>query len=386
MSDKTGKNILALMGVYDGHISGMIEIVKDLVSLGHNATCYVLEKYENRVKKSGAKLKVIPNPEIKLPPQAPQVAMAAYLIAYVIDKVIGDGLKSKEKYDYLLADSFFDANTINKFYKIKIVISVFIFPIGDANKFKFITENDQNRGRGFIPINKKYNIVLRDLLRVHYFPDSKYKFILTSKLFHPQSKVINNNSFFFLGPSIEERSQEISIDFKKDENKKLIYISLGTIFNFDLDFYKKCIEAFGNSKEFQVIISIGKLHEVKELGKLPENISAFNFVPQIKILKITDIFITHGGINSINEAVFGNKLPVIIIPQELDQIDNGNKIEQLKAGICLNKDNITPEILRNAVNNFMKNLRRFKAGVEKICQSFIIARRERKKVYQIIFA
>ena len=41
------------MGVFDGHISGMIEIVKDLVSLGYNTTCYVLAKFENRLKIQG---------------------------------------------------------------------------------------------------------------------------------------------------------------------------------------------------------------------------------------------------------------------------------------------------------------------------------------------
>ena len=53
MYDITFKNILALMGIFDGHIPGMIEIVKDWVSLGHNVTCYVLDKFENRLKIQG---------------------------------------------------------------------------------------------------------------------------------------------------------------------------------------------------------------------------------------------------------------------------------------------------------------------------------------------
>ena len=383
MSDKNCKNILALMGVFDGHISGMIEIVKDLVSLGHNVTCYVLEKYEKRLKQTGAKLKIIPNPIIKLPREAPQFAITTYTLAHCYDIIIGEGIKSEEKYDYLLADSFFDINIINQFYKITDFISVFIFPV--TNGPKFVIENEQNRTRGYIPINKKYNINIRDFLRVHYFPDSKYKFMLTSKLFHPESQVINDHSFYFLGPSIEERPEEDNINFKKDKNKKLIYISLGTLFSLNIDFFQKCIEAFGNSKEFQVIMSIGKFLEIKDLGNLPENIFAFNFVPQIKILKETDIFITHGGINSINEAVFENKIPLILIPQDYDQIFNAKKIEQLKAGICLDKKNITPEILRNTVDNFIENEEKFKSGVEKICQSFKEAREERKNIYQKIF-
>lgn len=383
LSCNTGKNILALMGVFDGHIIGMIEIVKDLVSLGHNVTCYVLEKYENRLKKTGAKLKIIPDPNIQLPPQAPKVAITTYTLAYVYDIIIGDGLKSKETYDYILADSFFDLKTINQFYKIRDTISVFIFPIG--NEDKYVINNEENRKRGLIPINKKYNIEIRDYLRMHFFPDSIYKFMLTSKLFHPESQVLNDNSFYFLGPSIEERPEGNNINFEKDKNKKLIYISLGTIFSFNIDFYKKCIEAFRDSTDFQVIMSIGKYFGVKDLGELPKNIFAFNFVPQIKILKETDIFITHGGINSINESVFENELPIIIIPQDLDQIYNADKIEKLNAGICLDKNKITPEILRKAVDDFIKNETKLKSGVEKICQSFKEAREGRTKVYKKIF-
>ena len=38
MTDKAGSNILALMKAFDGHISGTNEIVKDLFSVGYNAT------------------------------------------------------------------------------------------------------------------------------------------------------------------------------------------------------------------------------------------------------------------------------------------------------------------------------------------------------------
>ena len=67
MSTKNGKNILVLMGLFDGHISGMIEIVKDLTSLGHNVTCYILDKFKDRLKNTGSKLKVFSIPPINVP-------------------------------------------------------------------------------------------------------------------------------------------------------------------------------------------------------------------------------------------------------------------------------------------------------------------------------
>ena len=40
---------------------------------------------------------------------------------------------------------------------------------------------------------------------------------------------MTDNSFYFLDPSVENREIDNTVNFKKDENKKLIYISLGTI-------------------------------------------------------------------------------------------------------------------------------------------------------------
>jgi MGT family glycosyltransferase len=382
MSTKNGKNILVLMGLFDGHIPGMIEIVKDLTSLGHNVTCYVLDKFKDRVKDTGAKLKVFTIPPIHRSPHSPKRAINCLIAGFSYDAIITDALKSEDKYDYLLIDSFFDGSELNKIFKIPTIISVYIFPLGEETPY--VKKFEQKRLEPIIPVNKKFNLNIRDFIRVHYIADAKYKLMLTSKLFHPVSKAIND-SFYFIGPSIEERPIDNNFNYKKDENKKLVYISLGTIFNDNFGIFKQFVEAFRNWKDFQVVISIGKHFDVKDLGDLPENILAFNFVPQLQILKIADIFITHGGINSINEAILLNNLPVIVIPQEIDRFDNAKQIEKLEAGINIDNNNLSSEIIRNAVIKFLENEKKYKIGVEKICKSFKEAREERKEIYKKLF-
>ena len=380
--NKTGKNILVLVGIFDGHVSGIIEIIKDLKSLGHNVTCYVLDKYEKRLKLTGARLITYSVGEIKLPPMVPEIAKISFTFSKCCDIILESGLKSEEKYDYLLYDSFFDGNEINKIFKIPNIIAVYIFPIGEMTEH--LKGSNENRSRALIPINKKYNLNLRDFLFIHYSGDAKYKLTLTSKLFQIQSNRIDD-SFFFIGPSIEERPIDNSFTFKKDEKKKLIYISLGTIFNNNLEFFKNCIEAFRNSKEFQIILSIGKILKVKDLGDLPENIFVFNYVPQLQVLKQADIFITHGGINSINEAILLKNLPLIVIPQEIDQFDNAKLIEKYGAGIVLDNKTINQEIIKESVLKILKDIDKYKNGVETISKSFKEAREERKKVFEKLF-
>ena len=43
MEDKKSKNILVVNGVLHGHFTGSVELVRELVSIGHNVTCYVLK-------------------------------------------------------------------------------------------------------------------------------------------------------------------------------------------------------------------------------------------------------------------------------------------------------------------------------------------------------
>ena len=152
-----------------------------------------------------------------------------------------------------------------------------------------------------------------------------------------------------------------------------------------MPFYKQSIEAFKNMKEYQVILSIGKYHKVEELGELPDNIFAYNYVPQLQVLKQTDVFITHGGINSINEALFLFKLPLIIIPQDSEQFDNSLLVEKFNAGIYLKEDNLTPEILKDSVIKFLENKNGYIKGIDSIVDSFNEARKDRKKIYERIF-
>ncbi|HEX7714512.1 MAG TPA: glycosyltransferase [Bacillota bacterium] len=128
-----------------------------------------------------------------------------------------------------------------------------------------------------------------------------------------------DQTFIFVGPSIRINCDEKfeKIHFPEKYNGKLIYISLGTLYNKNLDFYKKCLKIFTNTS-YRVIMSIGNSISLSALGSIPDNIIVKNHVSQINVLKQADVFISHGGMNSVNEALyFGVKL--ILMPQAVDQ-------------------------------------------------------------------
>ena len=97
------------------------------------------------------------------------------------------------------------------------------------------------------------------------------------------------------------------------KNLKLIYASLGTIFNNNFNIYECMIDSIRSfddeidkssvkAEQIRFIISVGKQvydlyqHKIKNEGySLPENILLLPSAPQIEILKRASIFLTHSG-------------------------------------------------------------------------------------------
>ena len=342
MENKNSKNILFICGVLHGHFPGDVEIIKQLVSLGYNLTCYVIDTFAERLKHTGAKIEIlkIDRSEFdKIPPQTPKIAKNSLVLRESYDCIFSTFTKDKTKYDFLLIDASFEIKEMNKIFKFPISNIIIVYPFFcltdmDLNNLKFGKE----RERALTKIKKKYNLNLHDFVSVIYNLTSNKKLILTSKLFHLRSEELDNTCYF-IGPSIEERQFENDFNFIKEPNKKLIYISLGTIFHENNNFYSLCIESFRNSEKYQILISAGINTNLKTFKDIPDNISIFNYVVQTEILKITDIFITHGGINSVQEGLL-NHIPLIVIPQMYDQFDNAKRVKELEAGIVLDKDKL----------------------------------------------
>ena len=139
----------------------------------------------------------------------------------------------------------------------------------------------------------------------------------TSALFQPDAQKLGN-TYRFVGPTIACRPQALDFPWDVlDPTRPLLYASLGTVFNDNTPFYRLCVEAFGNSA-YQVVLSIGQRVDVAALRPIPHNIIVRPHVPQLPLLERADLFITHAGMNSINEGLYYN-VPLLLVPQQLEQ-------------------------------------------------------------------
>jgi MGT family glycosyltransferase len=176
--------------------------------------------------------------------------------------------------------------------------------------------------------------------------------VYTIKEFQPFGDTFDE-TYKFVGPSISAQVKNKDVDFTSIEVKSPIYISLGTVFNEALDFYKLCMKAFENS-EHTIVMSIGNKTKISDLGEIPKNFIVKNYVPQTELLTYTKLFITHGGMNSTHEGLY-NGVPLIVIPQSADQPVIAKQVETLGAGVKLQMQGLTADQLSESVEIVLNN-------------------------------
>jgi MGT family glycosyltransferase len=144
-------------------------------------------------------------------------------------------------------------------------------------------------------------------------------------------------------------------------------VSLGTLFNARPGFYRDCFEAFRGS-DYDVVMSIGNEIGAESLGPPPSNVVVRSYVPQLEVLHQASAFVSHGGMNSVSESLYYG-VPLVVVPQMGEQEMIANRVEQLGAGIRLDRDRITPDILREATARVLREPG-FRQGAARIQQSF----------------
>ena len=104
-----------------------------------------------------------------------------------------------------------------------------------------------------------------------------------------------------------------------------------------------------------------KLGEIEEL--IPPNVKTISWLPQRELLSHPKarLFIFHGGLLSKQETVY-HGVPAIFLPINADQPINAQKAEDDGYALRLNWDELTEEILYNAVQDILTNPRYFNSA------------------------
>lgn len=217
-------------------------------------------------------------------------------------------------------------------------------------------------------LQKRYGIRMPAISNIFVNP-APLNLVYTSRAFQPQSSRFDKN-YHFVGPSIPLESPTAELDLDDLSGRKLIYVSLGTLFNDRLDFFQACLKAF-RSDEYRLVMAIGNKIDLAKLEPLPGNALVRPYLPQLAILNLADLFISHGGANSINESLY-NGVPLLLFPQMVEQGFGARRVQTLGAGRILREKDIQPSRLRDRAESILVDPR-YKEAARRIGQTFRVA-------------
>jgi UDP:flavonoid glycosyltransferase YjiC (YdhE family) len=107
----------------------------------------------------------------------------------------------------------------------------------------------------------------------------------------------------------------------------LVYVSLGSLGSADVELMNRLVSALAETPH-RYVVSKGPQHELIELAP---NMTGAEFLPQPSILPHVDLVITHGGNNTVTEAVHFGK-PMLLLPLFWDQYDNAQRAAECGFG------------------------------------------------------
>jgi MGT family glycosyltransferase len=179
--------------------------------------------------------------------------------------------------------------------------------------------------------------------------------VFTSRALQPGGSRIGDD-YVFVGPTAENRRDPMELPPQDLEHSPLVYISLGTLAR-NPAFFLTCFDAFSREPG-RFVLSIGKQTDISGLGDIPDNFLVRRSVPQLQILKHADAFITHGGLNSVQESLIQG-VPMIAIPQQLEQAAVALQMARHGAGIALRTSPpyavVSAQELRLALRSILSN-------------------------------
>lgn len=281
--------------------------------------------------------------------------------------------------DYIIHDStIFYIKYILKDLNIPCISSMTMFALNDN---MFIKSN--NLLSDFYSVNLEHapQLVVEHIKQIEF--DSGYKhsyldnsmtkqglnIVYTSQAFQPYVNLLDE-SYHFSGNNLEFRkSLEIKQKYNLPKKQKVVLISFGSIMSGTeglVELYSKIMKFFGKYNT-TFILNVGKLQKTV-FDFIPNNFVLENEINQLHLLELADLFITHGGMNGVSEALQLDT-PMIVIPQAMDQFIVAEQVEKTGTGKRIKSVNINLDELECLISEILRN-QDYNENIKYIAQTY----------------
>jgi MGT family glycosyltransferase len=174
-----------------------------------------------------------------------------------------------------------------------------------------------------------------------------------------------------LHPAEHATMQPAAGDFPWDRltGKPLVYASLGTLQNQLQHVFRSILQGLADL-DVQVVLALGQ-RDAAWPEPTPANALVAGYAPQLALLERASVVVTHAGLNTALETLTRGK-PMVCIPVTNDQPGVAARVAHVSAGEVLPLRNVTPERIRQLVQQ-VNGQPRYRAAAERMRAAIIAA-------------
>lgn len=369
---------VALVHPTHGHLTPTLRVAAELARRGERIVFYATERSRARVEEAGAEYRPYPRPYDEFDPNPPtaglfadmeRLAALSHAIVPTLAAEIG-GLPAR----YLLADtkSLWGRLVAQRLGLPAVTLSVVfalnegMVPVSQLVSMLYANAPAGGLRQGLGGLSRYLEAVRHGDANLRVSSPGVAGFLSNPQ---PLNIIFTSREFQLRGDEFPEAYQFVgaamapanalqpasSFPWNRLTGEPLLYISLGTTFHNAPDFYRACYQAF-SGMPWQAVLSTGgmAIEALREsVGQPPPNVLVRPFVPQLDLLERAAAFVTHGGMNSVQEGLYFG-VPMLVVPQRGDQYLSAARVEELGAGLALPPQNATPEALRNLAGRLLR--------------------------------
>ena len=376
-------NIVFLSTPAHGHINPTLPLVSALVLRGYRVIYYATDEFRQKIEQHGAIFRSYQNvspSELIVKNLATLYKTILKASSLIVDQLIDE--ISLDNPALIIHDSLsYWGKIVSSLLGIPTVssISTFAFSSNDVNPRNYLSFIGHMGLGGLISLvvghrikkklKVKYSGIIKktslfDFITGNSFMDvmnssGRKNLVYTTKEFQKSAHQYSPDQYTFIGPMISERLNDPDQEDYSGLRKPVIYVSFGTIWNDQLpvDLMISSLKKLGGT----IVFSTAVLTDVSLAGVISKQ-----HVNQLAVLKNSDLFITHGGMNSINEALFFG-VPMCVFPFQAEQEENCKQVVNLKCGLRIRK--LTEKELCRSVKKVLTD-DIYKKGCKRISKSF----------------
>jgi UDP:flavonoid glycosyltransferase YjiC (YdhE family) len=153
-------------------------------------------------------------------------------------------------------------------------------------------------------------------------------------------------------PDVEDRIRKL-IRLRQESGAKLIYCSISTMGDADLQFVQRIVDAVAHVPDWVLIVGLGRSLDTAAITNVPDNVHFFDWAPQLQVLEHADCSINHGGIHTIHECIHFGVPMLIYSGKKFDQNGCAARVAYHQLGIMADREADDTEMIRRRIRTIL---------------------------------